>query len=115
MKSISNSVITNVQPTAFYFDESECESFKNNVLNGIHSGVRVFMNSNVTITNSTFNNLHQEINANGTIISDVVTPGSALGKLINCLSIEIIDSNVVVQNSTFFNNTSMRGGAISIS
>lgn len=88
------------------FRKTLVKSFYNNELDAMYKGIRALENSNVNITNTVIRNMQQTIKDGELYSTKIESSGSA---------IEIIDSNVTMNNCTFFNNTAISGGAISIS
>lgn len=109
-----NSYFSNLQFRVFHLVESTIINFENNTLDGIYKGFKAERNSVVTMKGNKFLNFRQIEDQNGARRSLLYEDGSAIGRIIIIICIEIINSNVTIDQGEFRNNSAVNGGAISV-
>jgi predicted outer membrane repeat protein len=105
VKNIENSIFSKSQPIVMIFESSTIQSFTGNSFDGFNMAIQFTKQTNGTIIDTEFKNFVQNIKEGDFFQSSITSDGSAL---------QIIDSNIIVDNCTFTNNTAKNGGAISV-
>ena len=123
IERISESYFTESQLLVFLIIHTKVKLFENNVLNGMNRGMKIVSRSTLIIKNTMFINMKQNIKEGVLYFSEIIASGSAIGNFIFFLFslfiliivvyfnyIEIIDSDVQIDNSTFKDNIGYQWG-----